>query len=136
MTTRSFSPGFRCLVLDIVVLVVGTIACIAALQYDARITFVIGFTVGHFFLFCNVFRMSRPPELTWAVIFVGLCVVTFQTGWLGWLETAELSIFTTIILVATEMQKPSYHGIAWQTINPRLTEWWEAQQRSLPEERK
>jgi hypothetical protein len=95
-------------------------------QYDARIAFVIGFTVGHFFLFCNVFRMSRPLELIWSAVFVGLCYATFQTGQPGWVATAALSLLTTVIVVAIEMRKPSYHGIAWQAINPRLPEWWEA----------
>jgi hypothetical protein len=127
MTTRTFSPGFRCSALDVVVLVVGTITCIAAAQFDLRSAFVIGFTVGHFFLFCNMFRMSRPLELIWSAVFVGLCVATFQTGWPGWIATAALSLLMTVIVVAIEMRGPSYHGVCWRTINPRLPEWWEAQ---------
>jgi hypothetical protein len=27
-------------------------------------------------------------------------------------------------VVVAEMLKPSYHGVGWQRINPRLPEWW------------
>lgn len=126
MTNPSFSPGFRCSALDIIVLVVGTISCGAALQYDACIAFVIGFTVGHFFLFCNVFRMSRPLELAWAAVFVALCYASFTWGQPPWIATAGISFAVTNMVVMLEMRKPSYHGIGWRTINPGLPEWWEA----------
>jgi len=30
----------------------------------------------------------------------------------------------TVAVVVVEMCKPSYHGVGWQRINPRLREWW------------
>lgn len=127
MTTREFAPGFRCSLLDIVVLIVGAVICAAASTIDLRIAFVIGFTVAHFFLFCNVIRMARSLELVWAAVFVTLCYASFHWGQPPWPSTAGLSFAVTCMVIPLEIRKPSYHGIGWRTINPRLPEWWEQQ---------
>lgn len=85
------------------------------------------FVVGHFFLFCNVVRMSRPSELIWAGLFIAMMTSTMLAGAPSWPMTLALSFATTIVLVALEVRKPSYHGVFWRRLNPRLPEWWEAQ---------
>ena len=90
------------------------------------------FVVGHFFLFCNVVRMARPYELAWAAVFVALASATLLTGAPGWPLTAALSLGVTLAVVVLQMRRPSYHGIAWQRINPGLRSWWDA---SLPPSR-
>ncbi|HET6426092.1 MAG TPA: hypothetical protein VFG20_20545 [Planctomycetaceae bacterium] len=127
MTARTFAPGFRCSLLDVVVLIAGAVTTVATIPIDGRIAFVIGFTVAHFFLFCNVFRISRPLELVWATVFVALCYASFARGQPPWNATTGLSFVVTTIVITLAMRRPSYHGIGWQTINPRLPEWWEAQ---------
>lgn len=32
--------------------------------------FIVAFVVGHFFVFCNIFRVARPLELAWSGVFV------------------------------------------------------------------
>ncbi len=127
MSASAFSPGFRCSAIDIVVLLAGAIGCGAMIPIDGRIAFIIGFTVAHFFLFCNVFRMARPLELAWAAVFVTLCYASFQWGRPPWPSTAGMSFVVTCLIIQLEIRKPSYHGIGWRTINPRLPEWWERQ---------
>lgn len=124
----SFSPGFRLSMLDVGVLIVGVIATVFFSLTTPSIGFVIGFVVGHFFLFCNVIRMARPLELVWAAVFTTLSAMTLIANVPGWVATAVLSSITTIVVVGLEMRKPSYHGIAWQRINPELKEWWDARQ--------
>jgi hypothetical protein len=85
----------------------------------------VGFVLGHFFLFCNVFRIPRRSELIWAASFVFLCVSTITTGIPGWTWTIIISLVVTVMLIWMEMKKPSYHGILWKQINPGLQEWWE-----------
>jgi hypothetical protein len=80
--------------------------------------------VGHFFLFCNVFRVSRALELAWSGVFTVLAAATLASGYPGWYFTAAISLAMTVAVVALEMRKPSYHGIFWQRVNPRLPEWW------------
>jgi hypothetical protein len=88
--------------------------------------FVIAFVVAHFFLFCNVFRMSRPLELVWAAIFVGLAGSTVVNEAPGWMVTVAGSLVVTVVVIAIEMRSPAYHGIAWQRLNPKLPQWWES----------
>lgn len=124
MSTPTFSPGFRCSAFDIVVLIAGAAGCAMLIPYDLRLAMLVGWTVGHFFLFCNVFRMSRGLELLWSAVFVALCLATFQLGRPHWLETAAFSCVTTVIVVMIEMRRPSYHGAGWRAINPNLPGWW------------
>jgi hypothetical protein len=127
MAAGKFAPGFRFSILDGVVLVVGTISSFVLGQFVWWWGFSAGFVLAHFFLFCNVVRLARPLELTWAAVFLALAVSTVMAGMPGWPVTAALSVAATLGLVAVEMRKPSYHGAGWRKINPRLPEWWESQ---------
>jgi hypothetical protein len=126
LTNRSFNPGFRISAIDVIVLLVGIFAAadIGALipWFGAAIAFV----VGHFFLFCNVIRMARPSELTWAVVFIALTISTVILGIPGWPISFFASLIVTVVLAALELRKPEYHGVFWRRINPGLPQWWEA----------
>jgi hypothetical protein len=135
MSTPPFKPGFRIDAVDSVVLVAGAIGSVAAAQVEWWMGLVIGFTVGHFFLFCNVFRMARPLELTWTALFIALAASTITMGKPGWQVTIAVSLLATVVIIVVQMRRPSYHGVAWQRINPNLRKWWEAQS-SGPEESK
>ena len=127
MNTRPFSPGFRISSLDRVVLLLGAAASFLAAQVDAWLGLVVAFTVGHFFLFCNVFRMPRSLELVWAAVFVLLIggTITFQVP--EWPISFTASFVCTVLVVAVQMRRPSYHGVAWKRINPQLPAWWKDQ---------
>ncbi|HEY4259213.1 MAG TPA: hypothetical protein VGM98_03590, partial [Schlesneria sp.] len=64
--------------------------------------------------------------LVWAAIFTSLAAMTVTMSTPSPLVTFGLSFLVTPIVVAIEMRKTSYHGIAWQTINPNLPNWWNA----------
>ena len=93
---------------------------------------IVGFSVGHFFLFCNVFRIERRPELYWAALFILLTTATVVTGFPGWMITLGGSLGASAGLIVLEMRKPSYHGIVWKRINPNLHTWWQERQRVIP----
>lgn len=122
-----FAPGFRISLLDAVVLITGMIGAFIASSYAWWAGMVIGFVVGHFFLFCNVFRIARKPELIWAAVFIILTGPTVLTGMPGWIVTFIGSLIVAVVLIYLETQKPSYHGILWSKFNPGLREWWEKQ---------
>jgi hypothetical protein len=125
MPNHQFCPGFRLSKLDVFVLIAGTVAAGVATLFVWWVGYVIALVIGHFFLFCNVFRLARPLELAWAAVFVVLAGATVAVGWPGWLVTTLATLATTAIVVALEMRKPSYHGVLWQRINPGLKTWWE-----------
>jgi uncharacterized membrane protein YtjA (UPF0391 family) len=118
MTPATFAPGFRLSATDIAVLAIGI--PIAAALWMA--TWWWGFVV-----FCNVVRMARSFELRWAAIFLLVAIPTVAFDYPGWPATISTSLVATIVFVFREMRKPSYHGVLWQTINPQLPAWWEAQ---------
>jgi len=86
-----------------------------------------GMAVGHFFLFCNVFRIRRKAELIWVAIFSLLAISTLAIRIPNWPITIGLSLTCAAALIAIEARHPSYHGIAWQYFNPKLPDWWRNQ---------
>jgi hypothetical protein len=126
MKQSAFAPGFRLSVVDGFVLVGGVAATIVLSMIVWWWGFVLGFVLGHFFLFCNVVRMARPLELLWGGVFVALAGATIAVETPGWLVTASVSLVLTAIVVVVEMRKPSYHGVGWKRINPGLPAWWES----------
>lgn len=127
MPSKLFKPGFRLSVTDTLVLVAGAAGSILAAQVEWWMGLIVGFAVGHFFLFCNVFRIARPLELAWSALFVGLAGSTIVTEQPGWQVTIGATLVVTLLVIVAQVRKPSYHGIAWQRFNPKLLEWWEAQ---------
>lgn len=128
MPPRTFEPGFRLSRIDVAVLVVGGIGAGVASSTDRMLAMIILFVVGHFFLFCNVLRMSRSLELIWAAVFAALAISTIRTGSPGWAVTYGSTALVTIILAAIELRAASYHGVGWRRLNPKLPDWWAARQ--------
>ncbi|MGB3188739.1 hypothetical protein [Lyngbya sp. PCC 8106] len=121
--TAKFSPGFRLSVID-----TGFTICIALLIFrlwsvNERLSLMILGSAIQFFLFCNVFRVSRIPELIWAFLYVLICLVglMYELSIVFW-GTAGLLIGIVIIMI--ECKRPSYHGILWKKINPNLEQWF------------
>ncbi len=132
MAIGEFAPGFRLSKLDIMVLFIGAAVTTATIPYDGAVAFIIAFVIAHFFLFCNVFRVARPLELTWAGWFILLAGGTLSMGMPGWPIATIATLIATVAVIAVEMRKPSYHGIGWQRINPQLPDWWLAQSVNSP----
>lgn len=127
MPSREFSPGFRLSLTDALVLVAGAAGSIAAARAEWWMGLIVGFAVGHFFLFCNVFRVARHLELLWSALFVALSACTIITGQPGWDVTIAATLVATLLVIVTQVRQPSYHGVAWQRFNPGLLQWWEAE---------
>jgi hypothetical protein len=87
--------------------------------------FAVAFVVLHFFLFCNVFRISRSAELFWAGAFLLLAGSTLLTGLPGWVAVILGSIALSSYFIWRETKKPSYRGICWKQWNPDLRGWWD-----------
>lgn len=68
-------------------------------------------TLGHFFLFCNVFRIWRRYELIWAVIFVVNVCVWFAINRFSWATVLLTQAPVTLTAIACEIRSDRYHGI-------------------------
>jgi hypothetical protein len=125
MSNRPFNPGFRVSVLDAVVMILGAIGSFWVAQVELMFGVAIAFTIVNFFLFCNVFRVPRRLELTWTAIYLLLIGTTLTMQQPGWFISFALSLAVTLVVVVFQMRQPSYHGIGWKQINPRLPTWWQ-----------
>ena len=126
MKAQLFSPGFRLSKLDAVVLAVGAFGAAAAAKVEPWLGAAVGFAIGHFFLFCNVFRISRTLELAWAAAFLGMAGGTVVAQTPGWMITTIATFGVTFAVISVDMCKASYHGIWWERINANLPVWWKA----------
>lgn len=126
MPAQTFNPGFRISTLDVAVLLLGASFAASIGVVQPWIGVAIVFAVTHFFVFCNIVRLARPLELTWAATFVTLATITAVLDAWSWPVTLGLSLVLSTALVTMELRKPSYHGAFWRQINPGLPQWWEA----------
>lgn len=121
-----FKPGFRLSEMDFGFIIMSICASVLLARFDERLGVALIFVLAHFFLFCNVLRMSRPLELLWAVLFVLLAGSTFYLGIPPWHYTQASMLLVTFILALVQILLPSYHGVFWRKINPNLKQWWAA----------
>ncbi|HEY2415450.1 MAG TPA: hypothetical protein VGI40_24620 [Pirellulaceae bacterium] len=113
-------------VTDGLVIVAGIVGAVGLWFTAWWLGFTVAFVVGHFFVFCNVFRVARPLELAWSGVFVVLTYGTVMFDRPNWVVTIGCSLLATVVIIGLEMRKPSYHGVLWRRINPGLRQWWEA----------
>lgn len=126
--------GFRLSVTDALVLIAGTLAGAAAYQVTMGYSLFVPFVVYHFFLFCNVFRITRKSELVWSAV---LLVHAF-----GWLLSGTpympmlfgLQFVFTVVVIVSEIRSPMYHGVFSRRLNPRIDEYLSGQIHVTPSE--
>jgi hypothetical protein len=75
-------------------------------------------TLGHFFLFCNVFRFRRSYEIYWSLVFLLNVGVWLFRGHLPWLSILAIQTPVTLAFILLEIKSPRYHGVLWQRLNP------------------
>lgn len=119
-----FAPGFRFSWTDAVVLVVGAVLTWWLARLAGELALLAAFVIGHFFLFCNVFRIGRKPELVWSGAFMVLAALSLGMEILDLRLALGLALGLSTLLILRETRLPRYHGIFWQRVNPRLPEWW------------
>jgi hypothetical protein len=81
------------------------------------------YVVGHFFLFCNVFRVRRRPELVWAGIFIIVYSTSAVFAPNAWFVPLAIQAALTVAIIANEVRLPCYHGVVADRINPRLHDY-------------
>jgi hypothetical protein len=111
----------------------GVCAAVLLARLDERLGVLVLFVLAHFFLFCNVLRMSRPLELIWAALFVLLAASTFYFDLPPWNYTLAVMLVVTLILAFVQILLPSYHGVFWRKLNPNLEQWWAAREGRKPD---
>ena len=72
--------------------------------------------LGHFFLFCNVFRVPRLPELLWSGVFVINVGAWMALGRFTWSAVLWTQLPATLIVVLGAVFRRDYHGIGYRLI--------------------
>jgi len=86
---------------------------------------IIPFAAGHFFLFCNVFRVRRSYELCWtAVALVNAGAWLALTPAVNWWAVMAVQTPVTLLVIALEMRSPRYHGIGAARLNAAHLPAW------------
>ena len=122
----TFAPGFRMSWIDGTFLVVMAAGCAIAFAAGSPAGWIIATPTAQFFLFCNVFRIRRAPELIWAGLYAASAAGVAASGLPGW-TAAAIGCGLGALLIALEMRHPSYHGVLWRRVNPRAEDCFRAQ---------
>ena len=115
--------GFRISTIDVIVLVASTALTIVLWQPTASYSFIGFLVVFHFFLFCNVFRIPRRPELIWGACFLLVCCGCLIADVYSPLTVALSILPITLATIGWSLRLPSYHGVLAKQINPRLDDY-------------
>lgn len=121
----TFAPGVRFSRTDAAALLLFAGAAAGLTAVEPWLGVAAGFVAGNYFLFCNVVRASRGPELLWAGLFVTLAGLATD-GSVGWPAALAVASAGTAAVVGAEVRRPSYHGAGWRRLNPTLPDWWRA----------
>ena len=115
--------GFRLSNTDVIVIVAAAIVGVAGFWPPFAFSLFVPFVVGHFFLFCNIFRIRRMPELIWAAMFLLNTGAWMSVGHINVLWICGTQLPVTVLILLNELRVPTYHGIFARRINPRIDEY-------------
>lgn len=116
--------GFRFWPTDALFIGACALACYLLEDALAEMVWLIPVAAGHFFLFCNLFRVRRRYELIWAGIFLVNFGAWTWSGSFSWWGVLGLQAPVTIAAIVAEMRSRRYHGVWCRRINPgHIDEW-------------
>ncbi|HBP21844.1 MAG TPA: hypothetical protein DEA08_29175 [Planctomycetes bacterium] len=115
-------PGFRFSLTDAAAIALALAAAFAGRELLGAWALTPAVVLGHFFLFCNVFRVRRRYELRWAASFLLVAgawlLLSDQRGLAYWAAVLATQTPLTLLAIGAEMRSPSYRGIGYARINP------------------
>jgi hypothetical protein len=123
MSERPRTHGFRCSPLDAAVVIAAPIATWLARPVLGPMAGVICLAVGHFFLFCNVFRITRRKELLWTAACLANVTAWTLADAFSWAGILAVQTPLTAMLIGLELRSPGYHGVLARRLNPRLDDY-------------
>ena len=115
--------GFRLSTLDLCVLLAGAAATWACRHSLGTYAWLFAVAVGHFFLFCNVFRLRRTYELLWTGVFIANFGLALFTHEFSWPRVLAIQAPFTVLAISAEVASPRYHGVFARQLNGRLDDY-------------
>jgi hypothetical protein len=110
--------GFRFSAFDACVILAGILAGAFAWRYFGSIAVLVPLTLGHFLLFCNLFRVGGERSLIWiAALFINV-LARIYFGEFSWLSIILTQLPVTALLIIHTVLGRNYHGVGCEWINP------------------
>jgi hypothetical protein len=117
--------GFRFSTTDAIVICLAAAAAVVLQRLENPLWWMLIIVAGHFFLFCNVFRIRRKFEFSWAVLFLINFTVWLWLEKLDWLPVLGTQLPITTCIVLAELRSSRYHGIFALQTNSQLNDYLE-----------
>lgn len=109
LSTRRCS--FRLSSIDIIAIAVCAASTWLLRDQFGEFVWLVPVTLGHFFLFCNVFRIHRRLELNWAAFFVMNVSAFTAVDRFSWTSILVVQLPVTMAVIALQIRSPRFHGI-------------------------
>ncbi|MDK2973088.1 MAG: hypothetical protein PWP23_2843 [Candidatus Sumerlaeota bacterium] len=119
VSTSARTAGFRFSLVDGAAVLVCAGATVLLWRPVGPLVLLFPIVLGHFFLFCNIFRVRRFPELVWSAVFLLNMAGWLFLGSFSWWGVLAVQTPLTVFLIGREMTKPWYHGVGARVINRR-----------------
>lgn len=103
--------GFRFSVTDLIAIMVCAVVTWLLWPVLDKIALLFPITLGHFFLFCNVFRIRRSFELIWAAAFIVNVGYSSFVPPFHWPTILAWQTPLTATLIVMECCSERYHGV-------------------------
>ena len=113
------APGFRFSTTDAAAVVAAIIGVMLLWHPLGSMALLLPIVLGHFFLFCNVFRVRRSYELAWAVVFIVNVCAWWLAGRFSWWSVLLVQTPVTIVCIGLEISSERYHGVGYRRLNWR-----------------
>jgi hypothetical protein len=126
------TAGFRFSVIDGIAIALCGLGMWGGWDLLQGFVWILPFALGHFFLFCNIFRVRRNYELAWVAVFFANFAAWYLSGQFTWLGVLGVQAPITLLTIGGEMRSPRYHGIFCQRINARLDEYLAGENFQIP----
>jgi hypothetical protein len=122
-STNNRNWGFRFSLTDALALLVLAAAAAALYRGESDLWWLVVLVGGHFFLFCNVFRVARKRELVWAALLLVNVTLWIFLDRMDWLHVILLQVPVSIAVVISEITGSRYHGIFANRLNSKRTNY-------------
>lgn len=109
--------GFRLSAIDLAILAACVPATWGAWMLVGDHAMILPIVLGHFFLFCNVFRIPRKPELIWSGVFTLNVAAWIVADAFSWPRVLAIQTPVTVMVVLAAMLRNDYHGLGYAVIH-------------------
>jgi hypothetical protein len=110
------SAGFRFAPHDAFAIVICVAVTMVFCPILGNIVILFPVVLGHFFLFCNVFRVPRYLELSWSGIFVVNVGIWVSLSRLDWIVIVVTQLPPTLLAISIAIVSNDYHGIGYSLV--------------------